>query len=272
MAEGGLLYWKVQKIKYAGPVVDYSDILRPLPDPPKGMEWKKDETTGEWSVLKKEDAQEAVSNVANHPSPMKDSNESKIFGTNESKIKREVKETSSSSSDDNKEVEVEVEVNYIEHMVLPCDTFQGICLNYKISPTKLRQTNNFSGSNLSLAPKKLKIPIDGKNVLKIKTQDQNSKVFKIHSLINEFPDMSNSEARSYLEISDWKLNDARQEAKEDREWESKSLDFTRKRLQNYKIDRDLDVHVGIPIIASIDDETFHDNSLQLQELEMRPLL
>lgn len=269
MTEGGLLYWKVQKIKHAGPVVDYSEIFRPLPDPPKGMEWKKDETTGEWSVLKREDVQEAVSCAANHPSSMKDNNESKIVGTNESKIKREVKETSSSSSsDDNKEVEVEV--NYLEHVVLPCDTFQGICLNYKISPTKLRQANNFSGSNLSLAPKKLKIPIDGKNVLKIKTQDQNSKVFKIHSLINEFPDMSNSEARAYLEISDWKLGDARQEAKGDREWESKSLDFTRKRLQNYKIDRDLDVHVGIPIIAPIDNETFHDNSLQ--ELEMRPLL
>merc|ERR1711982_118442 len=128
---------------------------------------------------------------------------------NESKIKREVKETS--SSDDNKEVEVEVEVNYLEHLVLPSDTFQGICLNYKISPTKMRQVNNFSGSNLLLAPKKLKIPINGKNVIKMKTQDENSSEFKIHNLINEFPDMSISEAKAYLEISDWNINDARKD-------------------------------------------------------------
>merc|ERR1711862_212636 len=213
--------------------------------------------------------QEVVSNAKNYPPKIKDSNESNIIDTNKSKIKREDEETSPFSNPSNYYKEEEVEVNYVEHIVLPCDTFQGLCLNYKISPTKLRQVNRFSGSNLSLVPRKLKIPIDCRNVMKTKTQDQNSNVFKIHSLINEFPEMSISEAKAYLEINDWDINDARKEAKEDRDWESKSFEFIRKRFNSYKIERELDVHVGIPVIASID-ETFKDNSLQ--ELEMRPLL
>jgi len=60
-------------------------------------------------------------------------------------------------SEDSKEAGLVSEI-YIEHTVLPTDTLQGLCLKYKITPTKLRQINGFSGSNLHLAPAVLKIP------------------------------------------------------------------------------------------------------------------
>eukprot|EP00584_Thalassiosira_punctigera_P004265 CAMPEP_0172531448 /NCGR_PEP_ID=MMETSP1067-20121228/4856_1 /TAXON_ID=265564 ORGANISM="Thalassiosira punctigera, Strain Tpunct2005C2" /NCGR_SAMPLE_ID=MMETSP1067 /ASSEMBLY_ACC=CAM_ASM_000444 /LENGTH=1630 /DNA_ID=CAMNT_0013315829 /DNA_START=141 /DNA_END=5033 /DNA_ORIENTATION=+ len=53
---------------------------------------------------------------------------------------------------------------YIEHEVLLTDTLQGLCLAYKISATRLRMENKFSGNSLQLAPKTLKIPIDPEKV------------------------------------------------------------------------------------------------------------
>ncbi|KAL7515181.1 hypothetical protein ACHAXN_012516 [Cyclotella atomus] len=49
---------------------------------------------------------------------------------------------------------------YIEHIVLPTDTLQGICLAYKVSAMRLKKENGFSGNNIQLGPKRLKIPIN----------------------------------------------------------------------------------------------------------------
>ena len=49
---------------------------------------------------------------------------------------------------------------YIEHIVLPTDTLQGICLAYKVSAMRLKKENGFSGNNLQLGPKKLRIPVN----------------------------------------------------------------------------------------------------------------
>jgi len=50
------------------------------------------------------------------------------------------------------------ETMVVEHWIQPSDTFQGICLQYGITSTQLRQANyGFSGTNLSLAPNPLKI-------------------------------------------------------------------------------------------------------------------
>eukprot|EP00584_Thalassiosira_punctigera_P010002 CAMPEP_0172537994 /NCGR_PEP_ID=MMETSP1067-20121228/9486_1 /TAXON_ID=265564 ORGANISM="Thalassiosira punctigera, Strain Tpunct2005C2" /NCGR_SAMPLE_ID=MMETSP1067 /ASSEMBLY_ACC=CAM_ASM_000444 /LENGTH=1848 /DNA_ID=CAMNT_0013323403 /DNA_START=213 /DNA_END=5759 /DNA_ORIENTATION=+ len=49
--------------------------------------------------------------------------------------------------------------SYIEHEVLRTDTLQGLCLAYKISATRLRMENKFSGDSLQLAPKTLRIPV-----------------------------------------------------------------------------------------------------------------
>ena len=44
------------------------------------------------------------------------------------------------------------------HIVKPSDTFQFICLKYRVSADALRGANNFSGSTLKNAPRKLVIP------------------------------------------------------------------------------------------------------------------
>ena len=88
-------------------------------------------------------------------------------------------------------------VDYVEHVVMPTDTLQGICLSYKVSATRLRQANQFSGNTLSLAPKKLIIPLS-KNGLKngaIRMQDRSTKEFKLQALMAEFTDLGSEDAK-----------------------------------------------------------------------------
>jgi hypothetical protein len=89
-------------------------------------------------------------------------------------------------------------VDYVEHVILPTDTFQGICLAYKISATRLRQVNHFSGSNLSNAPKKLIIPLTKKALRSgfIRVQDKESHEYKLHALIAEVPGLKEKDARA----------------------------------------------------------------------------
>ena len=45
------------------------------------------------------------------------------------------------------------------HTIQPAtDTFQGICIKYRITATELRRANNMLGTNLQLSPKRLLIP------------------------------------------------------------------------------------------------------------------
>lgn len=112
-------------------------------------------------------------------------------------------------------------VDYLEHVVLPTDTFQGICLAYKVSATHLRQANHFSGTSLSLAPKRLLVPISKKALRSgyIRVQDTDAKEYKLHAFQAEFPDFSLAEVKAYLELADWHLADAMRSAREDNEWE-----------------------------------------------------
>lgn len=114
-------------------------------------------------------------------------------------------------------------VDYVEHVVLPTDTLQGICIAYKVSASQLRRANHFSGT-LHSAPKKLLIPLS-KQALRtgfIRVQDTDTKEYKLHSFLAEYPDFGAAEAKAYLELADWELRSALQSAKEDREWESGS--------------------------------------------------
>lgn len=88
-------------------------------------------------------------------------------------------------------------VDFVEHVVMPTDTLQGLTLQYKVSATRLRQANQFSGNTLLLAPKKLIIPLS-KNGLKtgaIRMQDRTTKDFKVQALMAEFTDMGQDEAK-----------------------------------------------------------------------------
>lgn len=89
-------------------------------------------------------------------------------------------------------------VDYVEHVVMPTDTLQGICLSYKVSSTKLRQANHFSGNSLTLAPKKLIIPLSKKALRSgyIRVQDTDSKEYKMAAFQAQFPKLSLTEAKA----------------------------------------------------------------------------
>ena len=91
-------------------------------------------------------------------------------------------------------------VDYVEHVILPTDTLQGICLAYKITSTRLRQANHFSGNSLLLAPKKLVIPLSKKALRSgfIRVQDTDAKEYKLHAFLAEFADLSMTEAKAYV--------------------------------------------------------------------------
>jgi len=112
-------------------------------------------------------------------------------------------------------------VDYVEHVCLPTDTIQGICIAYNVDASQLRRANHFSGT-LHSAPKKLLIPLSKKALRTgfIRVQDTDTKEYKLHYFQAEFPDISAIEAKAYLELADWELKDALQSAKEDWEWES----------------------------------------------------
>lgn len=193
MSQGGQLPWKRQTIDVSrGPIADYSQLRKALPAPPVGLEWHKCEETGEWK-LKEQGLVSAFT------------------GLNET-------EESKTSSDRRPRGEPD----YLFHTVLPSDTMAGLCLRYKISATKLRQANKFSGSNLSLAPARLLIPLTDSSALNIKAiqlQDTNSEEYKMQVFLSAFPHLRRSERRAYLEINDWNLADATRNAADDDAWE-----------------------------------------------------
>ena len=108
------------------------------------------------------------------------------------------------------------------HEVLPTDTFQGICLRYKVTPTELRRANRMMGTNLKLAPAKLLIPSNDKNQ-QLDLNREATKEEKIASLISKVSRITKnkltySEARAYLEIADWDVDRAVDDVREDFGW------------------------------------------------------
>lgn len=183
MAEGGTLPWKIQKIvQPEGGVVEtcgYADLSKPLPKPPKGQTWVQNESSREWSLVP------CVSTIVDG-----DDTASKPNKTTDG-------------------------IQY--HRVLPTDTFQGICLRYKLKPTELRRANRMMGTNLKLGPERLIIPPNAANTpmtVPVTKKD------KVAALLDKLPmslksKLSASEVRAYLELADWDVNLAVENVTED---------------------------------------------------------
>jgi hypothetical protein len=140
------------------------------------------------------------------------------------------------------------EYTKVEHIILPKDTLQGLCIQYKVSATRLRQVNQFSGSSLVLAPKRLLIPIKNRYIFGsshdgassshcsnnsgsshgssggIKFQNTTTQEYKIHKVLSECNDLGMKEIQAYLELYDWDVNDTIDAAKADNEWEKSSIE------------------------------------------------
>ena len=145
------------------------------------------------------------------------------------------------------------------HLVQPTDTFQGICLRYKLTPMELRRANNMvlmeSNNHLALHTK-LVIPMRSKtsttitqsssssssptNKNKSVNQSKEEKIAMLLSKIsslssspslrgsnsgsrnNNVAKLSYSEARAYLEIEDWDIDRAIESVAEDFGWSASS--------------------------------------------------
>jgi LysM repeat protein len=89
-------------------------------------------------------------------------------------------------------------VDYLEHVILPTDTLQGICLAYKVSASRLKRANHFSGESLAVAPKKLVIPISKQAIRQgyLRVQDTDSKEYKLHAIQAELTMLGITEAKA----------------------------------------------------------------------------
>lgn len=237
MSEGGLFSWKVQRHKSRGPAADFSRLKAPLPPPPEGSAWHQDKDSKEWRLmavdkvpelsLEKPSARDGSDRedeweiLSDRQSLTSGSHRDAVFVTkvgsvrsittlecyenaSTSSVPFKIQRTNSSSTLDSNENSLGpsgkgvLGVDYLEHVILPTDTLQGICLAYKISSTRLKQANHFSGSSLLLAPKKLVIPIS-KQALRsgfIRVQDTDAKEYKIYSFLAEFRELSMTEAKA----------------------------------------------------------------------------
>jgi hypothetical protein len=211
MAEGGFFPWKVQKIN-AVPSVNYNSLSKPL-KAPKGTYWSYDRSTKEWSIQKVP----------------------KVISSIEGLGDEEIIIADAAIVDENGTIEGEdaslstlATTPFIEHIIQPTDTFEGLCLRYKVTPTEIRRANDFTGSNLNLAPNPLKIPRDGivketsleaRHVNDNQQQDFPPLALTTGQVIRVLrkvcPNMAESEAKAYLELNDWDLGDALENARED---------------------------------------------------------
>jgi hypothetical protein len=207
MAEGARFPWKLQNLQYV-PTLSYKNLSKPL-RPPTGKRWAFDSSTKEWSL---EDIPQSV--VFENTDMIVDA---VLVDENGHLISAEGHENSGATPTLDS-------APFIEHLVQQTDTFEGLCLRYKISPTELRQANGFTGHNLFLAPNPLKIPnkitINTNACAHAVTTDEDFPLALtsdqvVHLLLKECPDLSKFEARAYLELNDWDLSAALQNAHDD---------------------------------------------------------
>lgn len=196
--------WNRQKIRNPKNGVPatctFSQLSKPLPPPPNGMMWVQD-ATKEWVLV----ATATAEAFAVDKSATVDENPDNYSASSGGDVVCAVPISVQSATPLlNQNTTTRSGVLY--HEVSETDTFQGICLRYKVTPVELRRANKMLGTNLKLAPSKLIIPSNENN------QDRNvhepTKEEKIAALVKEVSrvtKLSYSEARAYLELADWDL-------------------------------------------------------------------
>jgi hypothetical protein len=227
MSEGGFLPWKRQQLRVPK-TANYNDIKVPL-QLPKGKAWSRDAQTGEWIVVDLTDEKNtALAIPVGEPMGQHETiRDGRRVDFQNAHIVQEGEKGDDNNNESSKSKEG---LKFISHSVLPTDTLQGICLKYSTTPTLLRQYNIFSGSNLASAPSPL-IIIDkmgmGLTQPQILTPEQEKQkhvqiflnTFKKKKEDNGMMVFGYKEAVAYLEMSDWNVDDAIQDAREDYGWE-----------------------------------------------------
>lgn len=181
-------------------------VHQSLPPPPAGTEWRRDRSTKNWELVNEESKTEEWEVIGKGGGASSRCSDSASLGVESLST---VGHTSQSHS----------QIDYVEHVVLPTDTLQGICIAYRVTATRLRQINGFSGQTLAHGPTKLRIPL---SVGAASGSGGESKAFKTQTLARQIR-IGSKEARAYLEMADWNLEEAIDTAREDREWEENNI-------------------------------------------------
>lgn len=219
MSEGGIFPWKLQKIKQPKNglpgTCGYTDLSKPLPDPPKDQMWVQDEDTKEWNLVPVADTSSDAVAVA------------RLVDTTDAAAASELELACTAipvavmPATAIKPNTTAAGIRY--HEVLPTDTFQGICLRHKVTPMELRRANKMLGSNLKLAPSKLVIPTNNRNEnMNKRSPTKEEKIVSLLSKVSRITEnkLSYSEARAYLDIADWDIDCAIENVNEDFDWSS----------------------------------------------------
>lgn len=170
----------MRELRDCGLVIDY-DYSRPLPNPPAGYLWQKNDDDKTWSLFRVDDGGADGTSVDINVESVKDS--------------------------------------VIEHVILPNDTLQGICLRYRVSSLELRQWNNFSGSSIKHMAI-LKIPVShGHPILRQDDESPEVIVQRFKTRTKE----ANNEAVFYLGQNDWDLEKALTHWTSDTNWSAEMV-------------------------------------------------
>ena len=102
----------------------------------------------------------------------------------------------------------------IEHVVMDSDTLQGLCLRYNVSAVTLRQYNNFSGNSFRYK-KYLRIPVEPGMSVAVQQNSRDVILQRFKCETNE----PESEAKCYLEDSNWDLDQALRTWRGDEVWQ-----------------------------------------------------
>lgn len=101
----------------------------------------------------------------------------------------------------------------LDHVVMPSDTLQGICLKYRVSAVALRQYNNFSGTAFR-SKKSLRIPLEAGMPVAYQAPTEEVILQKFMNMTNE----GREEAKFYLEDHRYDLMEAVAALNGDTQW------------------------------------------------------
>lgn len=204
--------WNRQKIRQpkngVSATCNFSELSKPLPPPPPGMMWIQDAASKEWSLVSVNTAtaQEAIAVDDNSGTEGGLSSDAASNGDIVCAVPIVSVQNATPLVNQNDDENTTTN-GVLYHEVSETDTFQGICLRYKVTPTELRQANKMLGSNLKLAPEKLIIPTNDKNQkLRVREPTKEEKIASLIAEVSRVTKLSYSEARAYLELADWDLN------------------------------------------------------------------
>mmetsp|Transcript_1122 Transcript_1122/g.3822 ORF Transcript_1122/g.3822 Transcript_1122/m.3822 type:complete len:410 (-) Transcript_1122:206-1435(-) len=176
MAEGGRYPWKRTPEGARAPYLKFpEDIHKPLPPPPKGFDWYRDER-GNYELR-----------ATTQRDPVDEA----------------------SSEDEEKE---EQRPDFVQHVVLPSDTLAGLSLRYGVPRSEICRANGFEGEKVK-TKEVLRIPLR-KQKRGGATAQEDTKEVRLQKFKNA-TGLGSIEARIYLEATNYDVDKAVENARSD---------------------------------------------------------